>query len=237
MSCENFLKKTTRLIFNFLWGKRERIIRNTLIGHVLDGGIGIVDTEIKLKSLKASWIPKILKNEGILHCFLNIICVEHNIDINYILKTNVRKQSDFNIVKTLPVFYKEVFCLFNEAKTVLPFNQLNDDLFLQQTIWNNLYFKVKGKPLLFRNWLKSGIKYVKDLYDDYGNFLDNAYFSNIIVNKSNWLFLRIYLVNCLLALIVLKENILILFTGTVSYLVISMKIYMIGRISFSMIFF
>ena len=131
-----------------------------MIGHVLDGGIGIVDLETKLKSLKASWIPKILKNMGNLHCFLKSICVEHNIDINYILNTNVRKQSDFNIVKTLPVFYKETFCSFNEAKTVLPFNQLNDDLFLQQTIWNNLYFKVRGKPLLFRNWLKSGIKYV-----------------------------------------------------------------------------
>ena len=91
---------------------------------------------------------------GNLHCFLNSICVEHNIDINYILKTNVRKQSDFNIVKTLPVFYKEIFCSFNEAKTVLPFNQLNDDLFLQQTIWNNLYFKVRGKPLLFRILLR-----------------------------------------------------------------------------------
>ena len=99
----------------------------------------------------------------------------------------MRKQSDFNIVKTLPVFYKEIFCSFNEAKTVLPFNQLNDDLFLQQTIWNNLYFKVRGKPLLFRNWLKSGIKYVKDLYDEDGNFHDIVYFSNIIVNKSNWL--------------------------------------------------
>ena len=127
--------------------KRERIKRNTLIGHVLDGGIGIVDLETKLKSLKASWIPKILKNMGNLHCFLNSICVEHNIDINYILKRNARKQSDFNIVKTLPVFYKETFCSFNEAKTVLPFNQLNNDLFLQQTIWNNLYFKVRGKPL------------------------------------------------------------------------------------------
>ena len=187
MPCENFLKKTNRLIFDFLWGKRERIKRNTLIGHVLDGGIGIVDLETKLKSLKASWIPKILKNMGNLHCFLNSICVEHNIDINYILKTNVRKQSDFNIVKTLPVFYKEVFCSFNEAKTVLPYNQLNDDLFLQQTIWNNLYFKVRGKPLLFRNWLKSGIKYVKDLYDEDGNFHDIVYFSDIIVNKSNWL--------------------------------------------------
>ena len=66
---------------------------------------------------------------GNLHFFLDSICVEHNIDINYILKTNVRKQSDFNIVKTLPVFYKEIFCSFNEAKTVLPFNQLNDDFF------------------------------------------------------------------------------------------------------------
>ena len=59
--------------------------------------------------------------------------------------------------------------------------------FLQQIIWNNTYFTVRGKPLLFNNWLKSGIKYVKDLYDDEGNFHSIVYFSDIIINKSNWL--------------------------------------------------
>ena len=27
MACENFLKKTNRLIFDFLWGKRERELK------------------------------------------------------------------------------------------------------------------------------------------------------------------------------------------------------------------
>ena len=80
-----------------------------------------------------------------------------------------------------------MFCSFNESKTILPFNRLNDDLFLQQPIWNNLYFIVNRKPLLFRNWLHSGIMYVKDLYDNDGNFHSIMHFQDIIVNKSNWL--------------------------------------------------
>ena len=99
----------------------------------------------------------------------------------------MRKYADFNILKSLPTFYKEVFCSFNESKTILPFNRLNDDLFLQQPIWNNLYFIVNSKPLLFRNWLSSGIMYVKDLYDNGGNFHSIVHFQDIIVNKSNWL--------------------------------------------------
>ena len=65
--------------------------------------------------------------------------------------------------------------------------KLNTDVILQQIIWNNTYFTARGKPLLFDNWLKSYIKYVKDLYDDEGNFYDIMHFSDIIINKSNWL--------------------------------------------------
>ena len=58
---KDFLKKTNKLIYNFLWKNTERIKRNTLIGNILDGGIGIIDLETKFKSLKAAWIPRILK--------------------------------------------------------------------------------------------------------------------------------------------------------------------------------
>ena len=36
---KDFLKKTNKLIYNFLWKNTERIKRNTLIGNILDGGI------------------------------------------------------------------------------------------------------------------------------------------------------------------------------------------------------
>ena len=187
MPGEDFFKKTSKLIFNFLWNNRERIKRNTLIGPIAEGGIGLVDLETKFKALKDACVTRLVRRNSNLNVVLNSFCADCNIDLNYVLKTNVRKYSDFNIVKSLPTFYKEVFCSFNESKTILPFNRLNDDLFLQQPIWNNLYFIVNRKPLLFRNWLNSGIMYVKDLYDNGGNFHSIMHFQNIIVNKSNWL--------------------------------------------------
>ena len=105
----------------------------------------------------------------------------------YLLKINVRNIADLNIVKNLPGFYKEVFCSFNECKTITPLNKLNSDVFLQQVIWNNVYFTTKGRPLMFRNWLDSNIHYLKDLYDNDGHFHNIEHFSNIIRNKSNWL--------------------------------------------------
>ena len=77
----------------------------------------------------------------------------------YLVKTNERNENNFNIVKKLPLFYKEVFCAFNESKTLVPLHSLSADEFLQQTIWNNVYFKTNLKSLNYPNWIKSNILY------------------------------------------------------------------------------
>lgn len=41
------------------------IKRNTLIGEIEEGGIGIVDTESKFLAATASWIFRILDDKGI----------------------------------------------------------------------------------------------------------------------------------------------------------------------------
>lgn len=64
---KEFLKKIQRLIFNFVWNKSERIKRNTLIGDVRNGGLGIIDVESKPKAFKAAWLPRILKSKGVLY--------------------------------------------------------------------------------------------------------------------------------------------------------------------------
>ena len=73
--------------------------------------------------------------------FIQSIC--GNIDIMYLLKTNVRKVEHFG-VKKLPLFYKEVLC-----KTIVPLHVLRTEDFLQQPIWSNVYFQSNGKPLFF----------------------------------------------------------------------------------------
>ena len=58
---------------------------------------------------------------------------------------------------------------------------------MQQPIWNNKQICFKGKTIEFTNWIKSGILYVKDLFDENGNFIDLDYLSNVLYNKNNWL--------------------------------------------------
>ena len=42
---EEYVKKTQRLIFNFIWNKMKRIKRNTLIGNISDWGLAIMDID------------------------------------------------------------------------------------------------------------------------------------------------------------------------------------------------
>ena len=51
---EEYVKKTQRLIFNFIWNKTERIKRNTLIGNISDWGLAIMDIDSKIKALQAA---------------------------------------------------------------------------------------------------------------------------------------------------------------------------------------
>ena len=53
------IKNFNRLIYNFIWNKRDRIKRNAIIGSIDNGGIGIVDIETKMHALTESWVSRI----------------------------------------------------------------------------------------------------------------------------------------------------------------------------------
>lgn len=83
-----FFKDVTKLIFNFLWKKKDRIKRNTLIGEIEEGGIGIVDIESKFLAAKASWISRILDDRSITFRTLSDILDKTNLSIYDVLKTS-----------------------------------------------------------------------------------------------------------------------------------------------------
>jgi hypothetical protein len=62
-----FFKQVSKIIYNFLWRKRDRIKRNTLIGKIDQGGIGIEDIENKFQAVKASWIKRLVDKDSITH--------------------------------------------------------------------------------------------------------------------------------------------------------------------------
>ena len=61
---EEYVKKTQRLIFNYIWNKTERMKHYTLIGNISDGGLGIMDIDSKLKALKAALVPRLLNSNS-----------------------------------------------------------------------------------------------------------------------------------------------------------------------------
>ena len=55
---EHFMKSLNKKIYGFLWNSRDRIKKNTIIGKIRDGGLGLIDIHATFKAMKASWLPK-----------------------------------------------------------------------------------------------------------------------------------------------------------------------------------
>ena len=110
-----------------------------------------------------------------------------NIDVNYLLTLTERKIKDFKIISSLPTFYMEIFCCFNECKRKTEISHLSSANFIQQPLWNNEIFGYQEKSISFKNWIDSNILYVKDLFNYDGEFKKLHDFSNVLVNKSNGL--------------------------------------------------
>ena len=157
-------------IFNFIWNNKDRIKRKTIIGKIEEGGTGIVDVLLKFQALKAAWIPRFLRNKGrsILGEHLDHLLKSNNIDFEYMLKLNCVKLANFEMFKNLPLFYKEIFMYFNQCKKITEISSMNINDVLQEPIWNNRHLVFDGKPMFFKNWIKSNILYVKDLFTDNG---------------------------------------------------------------------
>ena len=57
-----YIDQLKRLCFTFIWGKRDRIRRNTLIAPVSEGGINMLDIESFFLALKAAGFKRIILN-------------------------------------------------------------------------------------------------------------------------------------------------------------------------------
>lgn len=54
--------KLNKILFSFIWGKLERIRRETLISPKTQGGANMIDIQSQFEALKAAWVPRIICN-------------------------------------------------------------------------------------------------------------------------------------------------------------------------------
>ena len=81
-------------------------------------------------------------------------------------------------------FYKDVFEAFTLCKDLKPKNYSN---FFGEIVWLNDLFTWKDRVLYFNSWIKSGFLYVKDFYDDEGNFITEQQTLQKLKDRKNWI--------------------------------------------------
>ena len=156
---ENFLKALNKEIFNFLWNsKPEKINRQDLCAEKINGGLKMVDITLFEKSLKLTWIRKIISNTNAPWLNLLLDTVGNLSRIKSLGPVWCQK-----VVKKCNPFWNNVFnyymgfCNQQEIKS-------NSDI-LHLNVWLNERIQ---KDMFLPHWKKQGIRIVGDLVDSAG---------------------------------------------------------------------
>ncbi len=183
---DGILARIEKVLYKYIWNKKERIKRNTIISGIDKGGISMVDTMCKNMSIKAAWVNRILEGGEWTNIF-NWYLEKAGVDIDYVLKMDVKQTEDCELFVKLPEFYQEVLTSFNACKTTKNANVMSTHEYLSSPIMGNNIIRHKGKCLYMKRWVDSGLKYVKDLYDENGHFIDTNVLLDRLNDKSNWI--------------------------------------------------
>ena len=175
---DNFTQKLNKILYSYLWDKKERIKRNTLIGKIEWGGIEMLDIQSRVKRILSSSAPWSIIGKDIITKFNKnrLLLYVNDPEIKYLEK--------------LPPFYKQVFqgliktnsIEFREIKTLT--------VLLNQSIWCNKHITLhngnrsKKTTLFLQNWIDSNLLFVKDLRFDRGK-LDVTYILEQVNTKTN----------------------------------------------------
>ena len=108
-----------------------------------------MDIETKLKALKSAWVTRIFNSNGLLSSYVTYLCRNNSINLNFLLRTTERNMKKFIMIEKFPLFYKEVFLNFNNAKGIENVKNLSSTKFLLQPIWNNTCLLTRIKHYSF----------------------------------------------------------------------------------------
>ena len=164
----HLIRKIESMFFKFIWGKGvEKVKRKTLVNRIENGGLNMIDVEEFFQSLSASWISRIQNADPNSHRWSQLAHYHlGKLDVdNYGPLYNFDKSVLFTELDVLPRFYRNAVINYNAAlsTTVAHFKQ---DI-MNQPLWGNKhlapYIHKKRKVLFLRNWIRAGVRKVKDL--------------------------------------------------------------------------
>ncbi len=179
---ENMLKELQRLCFEFIWSKkRDKIKRTTMFHEYSMGGFNVPNIELFCKSLKLSWVQRLVNNTGF-SPWIVLLCdsisefgghyIWHGNDINHLL------------IRAMNPFWSDVYHAWVNLTTKKQQGELGIAEIMNQPLFFNKDIRVRGKSFVYKNWINSEVKYVYDLVDEEGSFLCWNQLSAFFIDKT-----------------------------------------------------
>ncbi len=178
----------TKLLYEFIWGKTDRVRRSTMIAPKLHGGLAMMDIASHFEAVKASWIKRyrgIDDWETIMKHHINSFGTE-----NLVLHMTFEGPATFPAIMHLPSFYREVICAFNKSKH--PEVPSTQDSLIENILWGNRFITIsentqrKKTTMYYKHWIESGIVKIGDLLILNGE-IDQEYIYNKLNRKANFI--------------------------------------------------
>ena len=159
------ITEVKQIVVDFIWdGKPSKIAYNVLVQSIEDGGLKLVDFESKVKAAKIVFVKRLLDKskarwKASAPTFLNTNNTHLYFQCN---------QSKTEKIKSK--FYADVHNFWSEIQAI---EQPTSAVIKNQVIWENRYITIQNKPFRWQKWLQHGIRHVRDILSDEGDFLSH----------------------------------------------------------------
>ena len=155
----DLIKRVEKLIFNFVWGKQDKIRRRSLICPLTLGGLNMIDVGSFFQSLKATWIHRFRSDKD--WTFISNYHMNKLAPLNIILKMSFQDLNEMQCLCLLPKFYQEILLSYCRSR---PNEEIESKSILyNQLIWGNRSITYENKCLYSLNMINANIVFLKDV--------------------------------------------------------------------------
>ena len=180
MPNNSFLKTLNDLLYDFIWDGKTKIKRTIVIKTYKEGGLNMIDIYSYIYCLKIKWLKKFVNNsDG--KCYKLIYSL---FDIDKLFNTG-KLFCDFVINKLRNAFWIDVlkaYSIFIDKLCINSAEQL-----LQMPLFYNQKLMMGNKHYFIKNMYDKGFRYVQDILNQQGEFLELTYLEQVIGKPINFL--------------------------------------------------
>jgi hypothetical protein len=158
------IQEINRMLFKFIYdGGSEKIKRNVLIGEYEDGGFKMTDLESYIKSIKMTWVERLINIDGI---WKEEIINKIGIEPPLFLRSNT-KYKDLPFKFPYESLWDEIIETWCEENYYEP--KTMDEVY-NQLLWYNSHIKVGKKVIHWKHWQENNINWLADILmeDEHG---------------------------------------------------------------------